>query len=80
MGEPMPGAKESLEALERAGHYLMIHSCNRPKVIADWMTYYNIPFHHIWTESGKPVADFYLDDRSVKFTSWVALGTDTRTW
>ena len=70
MGEPMPGAREALEGLMRT-HYIIIHSCNRLSVIADWMAYYHIPYNTIWQAPGKPVADWYIDDRALEFKgSW----------
>lgn len=70
MGPPMPGAKEALEALRTAGHTILIHSCLRPSVIADWMAYYRIPYSSIWQGQGKPVANYYLDDRAIRFEAW----------
>jgi len=70
MGPPMPGAKEALELFKRHGHEIIIHSCNNPRVIRDWMLYWQVPFDSIWTEPGKPIADFYIDDRAFRFTSW----------
>ena len=71
LGPPLAGAKEALEALKAAGWKIIIHSCNRPKVIADWMIYYEIPYDYIWDQVGKPVADWYVDDRAIEFRgSW----------
>ena len=80
MGEPMPGAKEAMIDLWRAGHQLIIHSCNRPSVIKDWMQYYEIPYHYVWDQVGKPPADRYLDDLAVTFTRWADLDPDPRLW
>ena len=81
MGPPMPGAAEAMRLLKAANHNLIIHSCNRTKVIRDWMAYNNIPFDSIWGESPadnghKPVASIYLDDRGIRFTSWAQALTD----
>jgi hypothetical protein len=75
MGEPLPGAKETIEALRARGWYILIHSCNRPEVIRDWMQYYQIPYDAIWGASPgdlgqKPAADWYIDDRAICFTTW----------
>ena len=72
MGGPMPGAKEAIESLYRAGHKIIIHSCNRSGVIADWMGFYKIPYTSVW--------DRYVDDRGVKFTTWSSLGPNPETW
>ena len=77
MGPPFEGTLEALTALRAAGHKIIIHSCNRPKVIRDWMEWYKIPFDYIWGESPgdygqKPVADWYVDDRAIPFKGdWV---------
>ena len=80
MGGPMPGAKEAIESLYRAGHKIVIHSCNRSGLIADWMAFYKIPYTNIWQGVGKPICDKYVDDRGVKFTSWPSLGPNPETW
>ncbi len=71
MGPPTEGAKAAMEQWHRAGHTLIIFSCNRPQVIRDWMTYYDIPFDSIWGESPnngqKPVCDHFIDDRAIQF-------------
>jgi len=67
MGGPMPGAKEALEQLG-VRHNVIIHSCNRPSVIRDWMKYYQIPYHSIWEGQGKVAADLYVDDKGYHFT------------
>ena len=73
MGPPILGAKEALETLRERGYKVIIHSCNRPKVIRAWMEYYKIPFDSIWGEHasdiGKPAADFYCDDSAITFTN-----------
>lgn len=70
LGPPMLHAKEVMQALFDAGHTIIIHSCNRPEVIAKWMAFYNIPYHLIWDQPGKPVADWYVDDNALRFESW----------
>ena len=70
MGLPMPGTKEALELLKSAGYTIMIHSCNRPQVIKDFMSYYQLPYDSIWEGQGKPVADAYLDDKGLRFENW----------
>lgn len=67
MGKPFPGAKTALERINEAGHTILIHTCNSPKVVEKWMEYFEIPFHEIWQDKGKPVADYYIDDRAIRF-------------
>ena len=70
MGPPIEGVKEALVALKQQGHRVIIHSCNRPNVIANFMKYYELPYDDLWDEKGKPIADVYLDDRAITFTTW----------
>ena len=70
MGLPMEGTQEALTLLKSAGYTILIHSCNRPQVIRDFMHYYKLPFDFIWEEKGKPIADWYVDDNALRFTSW----------
>jgi adenylylsulfate kinase len=76
IGSPIPGAVEFVAAI--AVHYdVIIHSCrctsslNRLAVhllankLRPWLDGHDFVYHHIWTEEGKPVADYYIDDRGV---------------
>ena len=80
MGPPMEGAKEAITRLKRDGYHIIIHSCNRAGVIADWMAYYEIPYTSVWQGQGKPVADRYLDNLGVRFTSWASLSPRPEEW
>lgn len=73
MGPPMDGAKDALVRLKQNGHQIIIFSVwgDRPKVIADWMAYWEIPYDQI--TNVKPNADAYIDDKAIPFTSWVDL-------
>lgn len=70
MGRPMPGAEDAMEDLKQAGHKLIIHSVrgDKPKVIADWCDYYDVPYDEI--TNIKPQADLYIDDKALHFDSW----------
>ena len=35
-----------------------------------WLKKHKIPYHEVWIEPGKPIADVYLDDRARHFTTW----------
>lgn len=75
LGPPTEGCKEALELLKGSGYFILIHSCNRPEVIKPWMEYFKIPYDSIWGESPsdcgrKPVADWYVDDRAIRFFNW----------
>jgi hypothetical protein len=70
MGAPLPGAVDAMDELHDAGHELIIHSVRggKPKVIADWCEYYDIPYHSI--TNIKPNADLFIDDRARQFIAW----------
>lgn len=67
LGPPMAGAKEALYELKSRGHEIIIHSVVDGKVIADWMSYFELPYDKIVL---KPIADLYIDDRAYHFISW----------
>ena len=70
MGPPMEGAQDTLRFLKTKGYQIMIHSCNNPKVIKDWMTYWEIPYDVVWEGVGKPICDCYIDAKAIHFTNW----------
>ena len=81
--EPVPGAVERLQALNAAGHYIIIvtarnmSTCqgnvgkvmkNVGKITLDWLENHGIEYDEIYF--GKPNAELYIDDRSIRFSSW----------
>jgi capsule biosynthesis phosphatase len=81
--KPIPGAIETLQYLHSQGHYIIIltarnmvtHNNNMGKIIAnqcpivmEWLKKHNIPYDEL--HFGKPVADFYVDDKGIKFENW----------
>lgn len=73
MGNPMPGCKERMDDLKRAGHTLIIHTVRATpdrdtQYLKDWLSFFSIPFDSIAVS--KPNADIYLDDRAIRFTDW----------
>lgn len=73
MGQPVPGAAQSIKQLRDQGHRIIIFPTwadteQKRRAIIDWLTYFGVPFDDI--TSTKPDADAYLDDRAVRFTSW----------
>ena len=80
---PMPGAIDAIKKLKDAGHYIIIATArgmktsesnlgrivaNQSVILIDWLNKYEIPYDEIWFS--KPLADFYIDDKAVKFTDW----------
>lgn len=70
MGGPIADAKEALIRLKQLGYKIIVFSvwADKPKVIADWMNYYKIPFDEI--TNIKPQAKYYIDDKAVRFINW----------
>jgi len=76
-GRPEKKVRECLMFLQKHGFEIMIHTTrvNRllqdkaPAVlrmnVADALELNRIPFDAIWLGSGKPLAEFYIDDRAV---------------
>ena len=80
MGPPITGAVEALQRLHEAGHKIIIHSCRSSdgpkaiKVMEDWLEYFKVPYDSVWSDIGKPVADWYIDDKGYYFTGdWEAV-------
>ena len=78
VGEPIDGARETLNALKKAGYHITIHSrrtssyyknfliSNQFQWIADYMEYYKLDYDDIWIPD-KPMAVAYIDNKAVKF-------------
>lgn len=70
---PVPGAAEAMRRLAAEGHTLVIFSTRgwlrtHRERMATWLTAAGIPFGDI--ARTKPNADFYIDDKALRFTSW----------
>ena len=74
MGVPLPGAKMTLQKLKDAGFTIVINSVraqsspDKGKHVRDWLNYFGIPFDSISDQ--KPPAEFYLDEKGIRFTDW----------
>ncbi len=82
-GSKIKGAKQALADLQDKGYRIIIHTC---RVIPELNEGYSekqlydivrnkldvdgVPYDEIWTERGKPLAAFYVDDRAVRFEDW----------
>lgn len=80
--KPIDGMPEFLNSLHSQGHTIIISTarhmktCNnnvgmvvarQGEILFKWLNDYNIPYDEI--HFGKPLADYYIDDKAVKFTS-----------
>lgn len=79
MGQPIQGAVRALQQLHSEGNQIIIHtvwadSPQKIKAISDWLDYFNIPHANITNR--KPLADFYIDDKALRFINWDKTLTD----
>jgi len=63
-----PGARDKISELRRAGHKIMIFSCNRPGWIQECLDKYEIKVDGFLPE--KPIYDILIDDRAIHFDGW----------
>jgi uncharacterized HAD superfamily protein len=71
MAKPLSGAKESLDKLKDQGNAIIIYtarSWNEYEMTIDWLIENQIPFDQLIM--GKPIGDYWIDDRAINFTSW----------
>lgn len=69
--QPMSGAREAINYLREKGVKIVIHSCNNKSWIEKCLNNADIRFDWIWDQTGKPVADIYIDDCGYHFTDWI---------
>ena len=90
-GEPKKDARESLMWLRKHGHKIIIHTARINNVVHLGYTInqmhqyvfsilhkYRLPYDSIWTGRGKPLADYYWDDRARMFTTWKNMISELR--
>ena len=84
-GNPWPGAKDGLDELKRMGFKIIIYSCrainerigmNQVEQIKEWMARHELPFDEIWTDRGKPISHFILDNSAIRFEC----SSENRAW
>lgn len=83
---PLPGALEKIRELKASGHYIIIQTArnmatqqgnlgkvmkNIGKVTLEWLEKHGIPYDEIYF--GKPNAEIYIDDRSLRFENWESI-------
>lgn len=78
IGGLIPEARESLKAFQDAGLFVMIHTGRVSQYwmndhleeackVADYLNSIQLPHDSIWTGHGKPMANWYVDNRGVRF-------------
>lgn len=88
---PIEGSIEAIQELKNEGHYIIIatsrhmKTCNgnvgqiiakQGKTLIDWLEKHNIKYDELLF--GKSLADFYIDDKAIHFTSWNNTLTELR--
>jgi hypothetical protein len=81
LGEPLPGAKEALQKFKEMGYYVIVYTCRMngrardngeiavqlPAIIQKFEEH-GIPYDEIaMAEDGKVSADYYIDDKAIRF-------------
>lgn len=81
--KPIPGSVETIQKLKESGHYIIIMTArnmktynnnigkiiaNQSLVVIEWLDKHKIPYDEL--HFGKPLADFYIDDKAIKLTNW----------
>lgn len=78
-GEVLPGAVEAMQKLTEFGFMIIVFTTREDTpALRAYLANNEISYHFIninpnqpeGTNPGKPIADIYLDDRAVRFTSW----------
>ena len=71
MAKPIIGAKNTLDKLKAEGHTLILYSArswNEYEMTIKWLNDNKIPYDQVIL--GKPIGDYWIDDRAIKFTTW----------
>lgn len=79
-GDPRPGAITFLKYLRDQEYYIIIHTCRvnpeanpgftvkeLEKLTAEALDSKGLIYDEIWTDRGKPVAKWYIDDSGIRF-------------
>ena len=75
VGKPQPGVKEAFDKLKAEGWEIIIYSgrANNEKGLNEikaFMDEYDLPYDEMYV--GKPIAEWYIDDRNLVFSTWDA--------
>ena len=79
LAKPNKGAIESINKLYNEGHTIVIYSARtwqEYEMTKDWLLKYKINHHELIL--GKPIGDYWIDDRAIKFTNWVEVSKEIR--
>jgi len=71
LAKPISGAKKTLEQFKEQGYTIIIYSArtwNEFEMTTEWLINNKIPYDQLIL--GKPIGDFWIDDRALNFKSW----------
>ena len=71
LAKPKLKAVSSLKALKKKKYTLIIYSArswNEYEMTINWLNGHEIPYDQVML--GKPIGDYWIDDRSLRFTTW----------
>ncbi len=72
-GNPIEATVEVIKTLKNQGHKILIYSTRSAESLSKYCTQHSIPVDYynenpeVRTDSPKPVAYLYIDDRSIRF-------------
>ena len=68
---PIPGAVEAVNWFFDEGHTVLIWTARgweQYRMTIDWLSRNGFRFHSLLM--GKPIVDYFIDDRAISFTDW----------
>lgn len=71
LAKPLPGAIETINRLFDEGNIIIIYSARtwaEYEMTSAWLINHGIKYHQLIL--GKPMGDYWIDDRAIKFVSW----------
>jgi len=71
LADPLVGAVEAMRLLKASGATLIIYSARtwaEYEMTTAWLGKHGIPYDQLVL--GKPIGDYWIDDRAIRFTSW----------
>lgn len=82
-GDPLPNVVKALHSLKALEYKIIIFTTRAEDfLIAEYLEKHNIPFDEInrnsdnppYSNMGKPIADYYIDDRAIEFKdNWIEI-------
>jgi predicted mannosyl-3-phosphoglycerate phosphatase (HAD superfamily) len=73
---PVPGAKNTLQALEDEGYQIVVFSTRDASQIVPWLKKFEFPAYRVTNQ--KEGAAAYIDDRAIEFKDWYSAANQLR--